>query len=266
MNRTGLRRYLGLTVWTVLLTMTLGESVLAQGQHPPAVKNVVLVHGGFVDGSGWRGVYDILKKDGFNVSVVQNATISLAGDVATVKQAIDAQGGPVILVGHSYGGAVITEAGTNPNVAALVYITAFAPDAGESVNTLIANPPPGAPVPPILPPTDGFLFLDKAKFAASFAGDVDKKTAAFMADSQVPWGVEAPAGKITVPAWKTKPSWYLLVTDDRMIPIAAQRAMSKRAGATVSEVPGSHAIYVSNPKAVAALIEKAAHAAKPSAK
>jgi len=258
MNHTGSRRYLGPTARAVLLTMTLGGNVLAQGQHPPAVKNVVLVHGGFVDGSGWRGVYDILKKEGFNVSVAQNPTISLAGDVATVKQAVDAQGGPVILVGHSYGGAVITEAGTNPNVAALVYITAFAPDAGESVNTLIANPAPGAPVPPILPPKDGFLFLDKAKFAASFAGDVDKKTAAFMADSQVPWGVEAPAGKITVPAWKSKPSWYLLVTDDRMIPIAAQRAMSKRAGATVSEVPGSHAIYVSNPKAVAALIEKAA--------
>jgi pimeloyl-ACP methyl ester carboxylesterase len=228
--------------------MTLGANGLAQGQHPPAVKNVVLVHGGFVDGSGWRGVYDILKKEGFNVSVVQNATISLPGDVATVKQAIDAQGGPVILVGHSYGGAVITEAGTNPNVAALVYITAFAPDAGESVNTLIANPAPGAPVPPILPPKDGFLFLDKAKFAASFAGDVDKKTAAFMAESQVPWGVEAPAGKITVPAWKSKPSWY------------------KRAGATVSEVPGSHAIYVSNPKAVAALIEKAAHTVNASEK
>jgi pimeloyl-ACP methyl ester carboxylesterase len=261
MNRTASSRGLGLTVSAVLLAMTLGGTVLAQGQHAP-VKNVVLVHGGFVDGSGWRGVYDLLKKDGFNVSVVQNATISLPGDVATVKQAIDAQGGPVVLVGHSYGGAVITEAGTNPNVAALVYITAFAPDAGESVNTLIANPPPGAPVPPILPPQNGFLFLDKAKFAASFAADVDKKTAAFMADSQVPWGVEAPAGKITVPAWKSKPSWYLLVTDDRMIPIAAQRAMSKRAGATVSEVPGSHAIYVSNPKAVAALIEKAAGAVK----
>ena len=266
MNRTGSRRYLGLAVSAVLLAVTLGGNGFAQGQRPPAVKNVVLVHGGFVDGSGWRGVYDILKKDGFNVSVVQNATISLPGDVATVKQTIDAQGGPVILVGHSYGGAVITEAGTNPNVAALVYITAFAPDAGESVNTLIANPPPGAPVPPILPPKDGFLFLDKAKFAASFAGDVDKKTAAFMADSQVPWGVEAPAGTITVPAWKSKPSWYLLVTDDRMIPIAAQRVMSKRAGATVSEVPGSHAIYVSNPKAVAALIEKAAKTVNASGK
>jgi len=260
MSRTASSRSLVLAVTAVLFA--LGGSALAQGQHPAGTKNVVLVHGGFVDGSGWRSVYDILKKDGFNVSVVQNATITLPGDVATAKQAIDAMGGPVVLVGHSYGGAVITEAGTNANVAALVYITAFAPDAGESVNTLIANPPPGAPVPPILPPKDGFLFLDKAKFAASFAGDVDKKTAAFMADSQVPWGVEAPAGKITVPAWKSKPSWYLLVTNDRMIPIAAQKAMSKRAGSTVTEVPGSHAIYVSNPKAVAALIEKAAGSVK----
>jgi pimeloyl-ACP methyl ester carboxylesterase len=224
------------------------------------IKNIVLVHGGFVDGSGWRGVYDLLKPNGFNVSIVQNPTISLAGDVAAAKLVIDEQPGPVVLVGHSYGGAVITEAGTHPKVAALVYITAFAPDKGESVNTLIANPPPGAPVPPILPPKDGFLFLDKAKFAASFAGDVDPKTAEFMADSQVPWGVDALSGQITDPAWKTKPSWYLLVTDDRMIPLPAQRFMCDRAGMTASEVPGSHAIYVSNPRAVANCIETAAGA------
>jgi pimeloyl-ACP methyl ester carboxylesterase len=223
-----------------------------------AIKNVVLVHGGFVDGSGWRGVYDILKADGFRPSIVQNSTISLAADVATTRQVLDEQDGPALLVGHSYGGAVITESGTHPKVSALVYITAFAPDKGESVNTLIANPPPGAPVPPILPPANGFLFLDKTKFAASFAGDVDAETAGFMAVSQVPWGVEALAGAIAEPAWKTRPSWYLVVTDDRMIPPAAQRAMSQRAGATVVEVPGSHAIYVSNPKAVAALIAKAA--------
>jgi pimeloyl-ACP methyl ester carboxylesterase len=222
------------------------------------ISNIVLVHGGFVDGSGWAGVYGILKRGGFNVSIVQHPTLSLASDVAATKLIIDSQPGPVILVGHSYGGAVITEAGTDSNVAALVYITAFAPDKGESVNTLIANPPPGAPVPPILPPKDGFLFLDKAKFPASFAGDVDKETAAFMADSQVPWGLAALDGKITEPAWKSKPSWYLVVTDDRMIPPAAQRFMSKRAGSKVVEVPGSHAIYVSNPQAVAALIEKAA--------
>jgi pimeloyl-ACP methyl ester carboxylesterase len=220
--------------------------------------NVVLVHGGFVDGSGWAGVYNILKQDGFNVSVVQNPTISLAGDVAATKLVIDEQPGPVILVGHSYGGAVITEAGADPKVEALVYITAFAPDKGESVNTLIANPPPGAPVPPILPPKNGFLFLDKAKLPAAFAGDVDPKTAEFMADSQVPWGVEALSGQITNPAWKTKPSWYLLVTDDRMIPLPAQQFMSKRAGSTTMQVPGSHAIYVSNPRAVASLIETAA--------
>ena len=242
-----------------LLVLTVSGSALAQAP----VKNVVLVHGGFVDGSGWRGVYDILKKDGYNVSVVQNPTISLAGDVAVTKQVIDAVGGPAILVGHSYGGAVITEAGTHPAVAALVYITAFAPDADESVNTLISNPAPGAPVPPIVGPKDGFLGLDKEKFAASFAGDVDKKTAAFMADSQVPWGVEALGGKISTPAWKSKPSWYLLVTDDRMIPIGAQKTMSKRAGSTTSEVHGSHSIYISNPQAVAALIEKAAKATKP---
>ena len=147
----------------------------------PKINNIVLVHGGFVDGAGWRGVYDILKKDGFNVSIVQNPTISLAGDASAAKMIIDSQPGPVILVGHSYGGAVITEAGTNTKVVGLVYITAFAPDKGESVNMLIANPPPGAPAPPILPPMDGYLFLDKVKFPNSFAGDVDPATAAFMA-------------------------------------------------------------------------------------
>ena len=222
------------------------------------VREVVLVHGGFVDGSGWQGVYKILKADGYAVSIVQNPTISLAGDVAATRQVLANQKGPVILVGHSYGGAVITEAGNDPKVAGLVYITAFAPDKGESVSSLIANPPPGAPVPPILPPQDGFLFLDRTKFAASFAGDVDPETAAFMADSQVPWGVEALGGANSTPAWKTKPSWYLVVTEDRMIPVAAQRLMSKRAGSTVVEVGGSHAIYVSQPKAVAALIMKAA--------
>ena len=222
------------------------------------VTNVVLVHGGFVDGSGWEGVYKILKKDGYTVSVVQNPTISLADDVAATKRIVAMQNGPVVLVGHSYGGVVITEAGHDPKVAALVYITAFAPDKGESVSTLIKDPPPGAPVPPILPPQDGYLLLDKAKFPASFGGDVDSERAAFMADSQVPWGVDALGGTISEPAWKTKPSWYLVATDDKMIPPPAQRLMSKRAGSTVVEVAGSHAIYVSQPNAVAALIEKAA--------
>src|SRR6266481_1313265 len=225
------------------------------------VKNIVLVHGGFVDGSGWESVYKILKKDGYNVSIVQNPTISLEDDVAATKRILAAQDGPAILVGHSYGGAVITEAGNDPKVEGLVYITAFAPDKGESVATLIKDPPPGAPVPPIQPPQDGYLFLDKAKFPASFAADVDAEKAAFMADSQVPWGVAALSGTIREPAWRAKPSWYLVATDDKMIPPDAQRAMSKRAGATVVEVKGSHAIYVSQPKAVAALIEKAAQGA-----
>ena len=220
--------------------------------------SIVLVHGGFVDGSGWAGVYKILKADGYDVTVVQNPTLSLADDVAVTRRAIAAQSKPVVLVGHSYGGAVITEAGTDPKVAGVVYITAFAPDRGESVSSLIKDPPPGAPVPPILPPQDGFLFLDQAKFRASFAADVDSDTAAFMASSQVPWGVEALAGTISAPAWKTKPSWYLVATEDQMIPPPAQRMMSKRAGSTVSEAAGSHAIYVSQPKPVAAFIERAA--------
>jgi pimeloyl-ACP methyl ester carboxylesterase len=220
--------------------------------------NIVLVHGGFVDGAGWEGVYTILRKAGHNVSIVQNPTTSLADDVAATKLILARQDGPAILVGHSYGGVVITEAGNDPKVQALVYIAAFAPDKGESVSSLIKDPPPGAPVPPILPPQNGFLFLDKAKFRASFAADVDEEKAAFMADSQVPWGVDALGGAITRPAWASKPSWYLVSTEDRMIPPPAQRFMAQRAGATVVEERGSHAIYVSKPQAVAALIERAA--------
>ncbi len=221
---------------------------------------IVLVHGGFVDGSGWEGVSGILKKDGYAVTVVQNPTLSLADDVAVTKRAIAAAKGPVLLVGHSYGGVVITEAGTDAKVQGLVYVAAFAPDKGESVSSLIKNPPPGAPVPPILPPQDGFLFLDQAKFAASFAADVAPDKAAFMAVSQVPWGVAALDGAVTAPAWKVKPSWYLVAQDDHMIPPPAQRLMSQRAGAMVTEVPGSHAVYVSRPAAVAAVIEQAAKA------
>lgn len=227
-----------------------------------ALVSIVLVHGGFVDGSGWEEVHRILSKDGYQVTVVQNPTKSLADDVAVTRNAIDAQTRPVLLVGHSYGGVVITEAGTHPKVGGLVYITAFAPDKGESVSSLIQNPPPGAPVPPILPPQNGYLALDKAKFAASFAADVPPRKAAFMADSQVPWGVEALTGAVTEPAWRSKPSWYMVATADKMIPVPAQRAMSKRAGSTVIDVEGSHAIYVSKPKAVAAFIERAAMAMK----
>jgi len=229
-----------------------------------AFASIVLVHGGFVDGSGWEDVYKILKKEGFDVSIVQNPTLSLSDDVEVTKRVLARQKGPVILVGHSYGGVVITEAGNDPKVAGLVYIAAFAPDKGESVGSLIKDPVPGAPVPPIEPAGEGFLGLNKAQFRASFAADVSAEKAAFMADSQVPWGVGALTGAITVPAWKAKPSYYLVATEDRMIPPPAQKAMSARAGATVVEVAGSHAVYVSQPQAVADLIVKAARAvAKP---
>jgi pimeloyl-ACP methyl ester carboxylesterase len=226
-----------------------------------APRNVVLVHGGFVDGSGWQGVYESLSRDGFRVAVVQNPTLSLEGDAEATKRIIDAQDGPVVLVGHSYGGAVITEAGTHPNVAALVYICAFAPDKDESVNTLIAGFPTDGPQPPILPPKDGFLFLDREKFHASFAADLPADLAAFMADSQVPWGVDALGGVITDPAWRSRPSWYLVTASDRMIPPSAQRSMAGRIGATLSEVAASHSVYVSQPEAVSTLIAQAAAAA-----
>jgi pimeloyl-ACP methyl ester carboxylesterase len=231
-------------------------------QSPGSIRNVVLVHGGFVDGSGWEAVHRRLRGQGFTVSVVQNPTTSLADDVKATRWILAQQDGPVILVGHSYGGVVITEAGNDPSVAGLVYVAAFAPDAGESVASLIKDPPAGAPVPPILPPRDGYLLLDKSKFAASFAADVDPELAAFMGDAQVPWGLEALQGAVSQPAWKSKPSWYLVATEDRMIPPAAQRAMSQRAGSTVAEVQASHSVYVSRPDAVVDLITKAARGAR----
>jgi pimeloyl-ACP methyl ester carboxylesterase len=223
-----------------------------------AIRNIVLVHGAFVDGSGWQGVYDHLTADGYRVAVVQNPTLSLAGDVAAARQVLDGLDGPAVLVGHSYGGAVITEAGNHPNVAALAFIAAYAPDKGESLSTLIAEAPADAPAPPILPPQGGLLFLDRVKFAAAFAADVPEKLAAFMADSQVGFGVDALTGAISEPAWRTKPSWYLVTTNDLMIPPPAQRAMSERAKATVTETPANHAVYVSQPAVVAAVIAQAA--------
>ena len=222
------------------------------------VPTVVLVHGGFVDGSGWQGVYNELKED-YSVRIVQEPNLSHEGDVEATKMIIGQQSEPVILVGHSYGGAVITEAGNHPNVAALVYIAAFAPDQGESVETLLGTFPPGEPNAgdAILPPQDGFLFLDREKFHEQFAGDLSADEAAFMADSQVPWGVEALSGTISEAAWRSKPSWYLVATEDRMIPPPTQRSMSERAGSTVVEEQGSHAIYVSQPAAVTDLIRSA---------
>src|SRR6202161_4808586 len=248
--------YCALAIMTIILSV--GKGLMAQTNASTVVKNIVLVHGGLVDGSGWKDVYKILKKDGYMVAIVQEPTISLPDDVAVTKRVIDGQNGPVILVGHSYGGVVITEAGNDPKVAGLVYITAFAPDKGESAAAVIKSAPPGAPAPPILPPQDGFLFLDKTKFPAFFAADVNPDVASFMAESQVPWGVEALGGAITQPAWRTKPSWYLITTEDKMIPPDAQRAMSKRAGSTMIEVKSSHSVFLSHPQAVARLIEQAA--------
>src|SRR5579862_5332038 len=248
--------YGAMAIMTIIFSR--GENTMAQTKSTAVVKNIVIVHGGLVDGSGWEAVYNVLKKDGYALTIVQNPTISLADDVAFTKRAIAAQNGPVILVGHSYGGAVITEAGNDPKVVGLVYVAAFAPGKGESISALIKDPPPGAPVPPIMPPVDGYLLLDRAKFPASFAADVSPNKAAFMADSQVPWGVAAFSGAFTEPAWRTKPSWYLVATEDKMIPRDAQRGMSKRVGSIVVEIKGSHAGYVSQPRAVAQLIEKAA--------
>jgi pimeloyl-ACP methyl ester carboxylesterase len=225
-----------------------------------AIRNIVLVHGAFVDGSGWQAVYDHLTADGYRVAVVQNPTLSLAGDVAATRQVLDGLDGPAVLVGHSYGGAVITEAGSHPNVAALAYIAAYAPGQGESLSTLIAEAPADAPAPPILPPQNGLLFLDRDKFPAAFAADLPGKQAAFMADSQVGFGVDALSGAVSEPAWQTEPSWYLVTADDHMIPPAQQRAMAERAKANVTEIPGNHAVYVSQPAVVASVITQAAQA------
>lgn len=233
-------------------------AVPATAAPPPNIHNIVLVHGGFVDGSGWQGVYNILKRDGFNVVIVQNPTTSLADDVTATRNVLSALDGPAILVGHSYGGVVISESGNDPHVKGLVYITAFAADQGESVGSILSQPGPGETAPPFLPPQNGFLLLDRSKFAAAFAGDLKPLQAQFMADSQVPWGLSAPSAPVTNPAWKTHPSYYLVSKDDHMIPPRVQRMMAQRAHATTVEAPGSHAIYVSNPQVVAALIERAA--------
>jgi len=262
LQSTKLKSHLQQTLWRALPVIALmfaGVAIArAQATSTQTVKNIVLVHGGFVDGSGWEGVYKILTKKGYNVTVVQNPTITLEDDVAVTKRAIDAQNGPVILVGHSYGGVVISSAGDDPKVVGLVYICAFAADTGDSVLSLIKTAPADAPAPPILPPQDGFLFLDRSKFAASFAADVKPEITDFMANSQVPWGLEAASTGATAAAWKTKPSWFLLTTEDRMIAPELQRFMSKRAGSKVVEVKGSHAVYVSKPDAVASIIEQAA--------
>ena len=236
-----------------LLTIS---SISAEPAEKPV--SVVLVHGAFVDGSGWQQVYRSLTETGYEVIVVQNPTETLEGDAAVTTHAIARAKHPVVLVGHSYGGAVITEAGNNQKVRSLVYIAAFAPDAGESVASLLAKPVPGAAEVPILPPQDGYLTLDISKFPASFAADVDTVTTTFMAASQVPWGEAAVAAKITKAAWKSKPTFFMVTKLDHMIPTSAQREMAERAHATTVEVASSHAVMLSHPSDVATFIEHAA--------
>lgn len=232
-------------------------AIASGGACPPRINNVVLVHGAFVDGGGWEAVFRMLKARGYNVSIVQIPTISLAADTAATRAVIELQDGPAVLVGHSYGGAVISEAGNHRQVARLVYLAAFVPDSGESVQALMARLPRGAPMPPMLPPVNGFLRLDCGRFANAFAGDLAAERAEFLAMAQLPWGVDAFTDMVTLPAWRGKPCWYLVATEDRMIAPDVQRAMARRAGAAVAEVASSHAIHESHPGSVAAAIERA---------
>ena len=220
------------------------------------IKNVVLVHGAFADGSGWEPVAQILMKDGYKVSVVQHPETSYADDQKYTKAAIDAMGGPVVLVGHSYGGSVITEAGNHPNVKALVYIAAFALDAGESCASIEEGLPQASKA--FKPDSNGNWWIEQEHFAADFAADIPKDQAQFMAISQVPISTDAFTHKVTNPAWKTKPTWYMVATEDRSINPEQERMMAKRAHATTVEVKSSHVAYMSHPKESAKLIEEAA--------
>lgn len=224
--------------------------------------SIVLVHGAFVDASGWQPVYERLTQQGHEVLVVQNPTITLAGDVEATRRAIAAAQFPVVLVGHSYGGAVITEAGDHPKVKALAYIAAFVPDVGESVAELNEAPvEPGEAKAPVIPPQDGYLVVEPARFAAAFAADFDPAVAGFMAAAQVPWGLGAASAPLSRAAWKTKPSFYLVATDDRMVPPSSQRRMAARAGARLFEIHSSHAAMLSHPLDVSNFIVTAAEVA-----
>jgi pimeloyl-ACP methyl ester carboxylesterase len=224
------------------------------------VKSIVLVHGAFADGSGWKPVADILTKDGYEVTIVQQPMTSLEDDVAATKRIIDRQEGSVVLVGHSYGGAIITEAGNDPKVSALVYVAAFAPDAGEALGALLQKTP--SETKGIAPSNDGFLFLNPKVYAADFAGDLPKAEAQFMAVSQMPVSGKAFGTPITSPAWKNKPTYAIVATQDRMISPELERAMYKRANAHVTEIESSHVVFLSHPRAVAKVIEEAARGAE----
>jgi len=245
-----------------LLAMTVTVTAEAQTRAPDKPVSIVLVHGAFVDASGWKQVYDILTQDGYEVLVVQNPTVTLDGDVAATRQVIAKASKPVVLVGHSYGGAVITEAGADPKVKSLAYIAALAPDVGESVYELATRPVPGESGPPLLPPSDGFIIVDPAKFPSAFAADVDISITGFMAVAQVPWGLAAVQTKLTTAAWKDKPVRWMLTREDHMVSPTTQRFMATRAKAKLTEIHSSHAVMLSHPKDVVAFIEAAATDAK----
>jgi pimeloyl-ACP methyl ester carboxylesterase len=224
------------------------------------IRNTVLVHGAFADGSGWRPVADVLTRDGYTVSVVQEPLTSLEDDVAATNRILDRQDGPAVLVGHSYGGAIITEAGNNSHVAALVYVAGFVPDEGETVIAQIKSNPPAADS--ITPTADGYLLVDQAKFPADFAADLPLADAKFMALSQVPWSSKIVSTPIAAPAWKTKPVYAIVAKQDRMINPDLERSMYARANAKVTEIEGSHAVFISQARAVAKVIEQAARAGR----
>lgn len=243
-----------ITGFAIALLFSLGVFAQPAG----AVKNIVLVHGAFADGSGWEDVYKILVRKGYNVVVTQHDLSSLDGDVATVNRALEKLDGPAILVGHSYGGVIITEAGNSPKVAGLVYVAAYQPDAGETLLQL-SQWAPAAPENGIMPPDDkGFLYYSKEKFHAGFCADLPAEKAAFMYVSQGAFGVKSVTTPIKQAAWKTKPSWGIVATEDKSINPDIERKEYQRAGSKVTEIKGSHVVFMSQPKAVADVIEAAA--------
>ena len=250
--------YMVAALAATLMTSSL-QVASAQSAPKTGIKNVVLVHGAFADGSGWEAVARILEKDGYTVSIPQPPEISFADDLKYAKAAIDAMDGPVVLVGHSYGGAIISEAGNDPKVSALVYIAAFAADAGESCASIEQAMPQASKA--FKADSNGNWWIDPAHFAADFAADVPPAVSRFMAQSQVPISTDSFTSKITTPAWKSKPTWYMVATEDRSINPDNERRMAKRANATTVEVKASHVAYMSHPKEAAKLIEEAANSA-----
>ena len=249
---------LNIPIAAAAAAVALLSAAIAPARAEP-VKNIVLVHGAFADGSGWKPLADILRQDGYSVSIVQEPETSLADDVAATNRILDRQPGPAVLVGHSYGGAVITQAGNNAHVASLVYVAAFAPDEGEKLGPLLSSIAPAANS--TAPTADGYLMVDQAKFPMDFAADLPAAEAQFMAISQVPLNANVLGTPIAAPAWKTKPSYGIVATQDRMINPDLERSMYKRAGAKVTEIKGSHAIFFAQPRAVANVIEQAAGSA-----